>query len=228
MRSIAIICISLLVAAYAVAEPLYWELSNLKATSEAKALYKNLGDLQGKAFLFGHQDSLAYGFDWEKLPNMSDVKASSGAYPQFMVGISGALNLGESANVDGVSFDLIRDSIRAGFSRGGVITISWHITNPVTGGSHSDNKTQAVHEIIPGGKLHQQFIASLDKLIAFNEQLKIKNATGQEVWIPVIFRPWHEQSGDWFWWGKVIPLKKITSNFGGLRLIIYVRKVSII
>src|SRR5690606_19182131 len=96
----------------------------------------------------------------------------------------------------------IRDSIKAGFSRGGVITISWHITNPVTGGSHSDNKTQAVHHIIPGGKLHPQFIASLDKLIAFNEQLKIKNTDGKEVWIPIIFRPWHEHNGEWFWWGK--------------------------
>ncbi len=202
MRSIAIICISLLVAAYAVAEPLDRELSNPKATSEAKALYKNLGDLQGKAFLFGHQDSLAYGFDWEKLPNMSDVKVSSGAYPALYGWDLGRIELGEPANVDGVSFDLIRDSIKAGFSRGGVITISWHITNPVTGGSHSDNKTQAVHEIIPGGKSHQQFIASLDKLIAFNEQLKIKNTDGKEVWIPVIFRPWHEHNGEWFWWGK--------------------------
>jgi mannan endo-1,4-beta-mannosidase len=49
--------------------------------------------------------------------------------------------------------------------------------------------------------LHEKFKSSLDKVIAFNEQLKVKK-DGKEVWIPVIFRPWHEQSGDWFWWGK--------------------------
>jgi mannan endo-1,4-beta-mannosidase len=176
-------------------------LTDPHATSETRALYKNLSALQGKTFLFGHQDSLAYGFDWQGLPDMSDVKRSSGSFPALYGWDLGRIELGEAANVDGVPFDVIRDSIKAGFSRGGVITISWHITNPVTGGAHSDNKTQAVHDIIPGGKLHKQFIASLDKLIAFNEQLKIKQGD-KDVWIPVIFRPWHEQTGEWFWWGK--------------------------
>jgi mannan endo-1,4-beta-mannosidase len=220
MRHLVLMTIGLLFSIYTYAAPVDRELSNPKATTEAKALYKNLGDLQGKAFLFGHQDSLAYGFDWEKLPDMSDVKVSSGSYPALYGWDLGRIELGEPANVDGVSFDLIRDSIKSGFSRGGVITISWHITNPVTGGSHSDNKTQAVHEIISGGKLHQQFIASLDKLIAFNEQLKIKNVDGKEIWIPIIFRPWHEHNGEWFWWGKgntteenYIKLYRFTVNY---------------
>jgi mannan endo-1,4-beta-mannosidase len=201
MRQILLL-VGLICSVSCTAVPIDRELSGSRVTPETQALYKNLGALQGKAFLFGHQDSLAYGYDWEKLPDMSDVKSSSASFPALYGWDLGRIELGEAANVDGVSFDWIRDSIKAGFSRGGVITISWHITNPVTGGLHNDNKTQAVHDIVPGGKLHKKFIESLDKLIAFNEQLKIKQADGKSVWIPVIFRPWHEHNGEWFWWGK--------------------------
>lgn len=220
MLKYILILSSLFISLSAFANPAARELSNPKATTEARALYKNLSALQGKAFLFGHQDSLAYGYDWRNLPDTSDVKRSSGSFPALYGWDLGRIELGEATNVDAVSFDLIRDSIKAGFTRGGVISISWHIANPVTNGPHSDNKTQAVHEIIPGGKLHKQFISSLDKLIAFNEQLKFTNKEGKEIWIPVIFRPWHEQTGEWFWWGKgntteknYIKLWRLTVNY---------------
>ena len=38
----------------------------------------------------------------------------------------------------------------------------------------------------------------LDQIAEYNKTLIGKN--GEQ--IPVIFRPWHEFDGDWFWWGK--------------------------
>jgi mannan endo-1,4-beta-mannosidase len=51
--------------------------------------------------------------------------------------------------------------------------------------------------IIPSGKYHQQFLAQLDKLADFF--LQLKNSNGEA--FPIIFRPWHEMAGQWFWWG---------------------------
>jgi hypothetical protein len=41
-------------------------------------------------------------------------------------------------NLDSVPFDRMKQFIREGYERGGVITISWHLNNPLTGKSAWD------------------------------------------------------------------------------------------
>lgn len=171
------------------------------ATAEARSLYLNLADMRGKHVLFGHQDSLAYGVNWEGDEERSDVHDVTGAYPALYGWDIGGLELGHSSNLDGVDFAKMRDWIRLGFVRGGVITISWHMNNPASGGD-SWEKTPAVHELIPGGIKHHVLKAYLDKFVEFNQTLMVSDYHGQPLQVPVIFRPWHEHNGDWFWWGK--------------------------
>ena len=79
------------------------------------------------------------------------------------------------------------------------MTLSWHARNPLTGGDAWDVKdTTVVKSILPGGKNHQKFITGLDKVADFINSLVI----AEGVKVPVIFRPWHEHTGSWFWWGK--------------------------
>ena len=54
----------------------------------------------------------------------------------------------------------------------------------------------------PGGDHHEKFKQYLDTFVAFNKQLTVTNEAGKEVTVPIIFRPWHEHTGEWFWWGK--------------------------
>ncbi|TMB87420.1 MAG: glycosyl transferase family 1, partial [Chloroflexi bacterium] len=120
------------------------------ATSETHALFVNLRLLAGKALLFGHQDDLAYGVRWFAEPGRSDVKETAGSYPAVYGWDVGGLEWDGGANLDSVAFGRQRDWIAEGYRRGGVITLSWHMRNPVTGGNAWDT-TQAVRSILPGG-----------------------------------------------------------------------------
>ena len=83
--------------------------------------------------------------------------------------------------------------------RGGVVTISWHPRNPLTGGTAWDvTSNKVVKSILPGGVKADLFKVWMARLADFLESLK--DEAGQPV--PIIFRPWHENNGSWFWWGQ--------------------------
>lgn len=173
-----------------------------KATKETVNLYRNLRLSLNKGILFGHQDDLAYGLNadssrWQAEPGRSDIKAVTGDYPAVYGWELGGIEQGHQNNLDGVSFDDMRRYIQEGYERGGVITISWHLRNPVTGGSAWDSTGDVVKDIIPGGSYNDTYKAYLDKVGTFLKSLKDKNGTP----IPVILRLFHELNGNWFWWG---------------------------
>ena len=163
-----------------------------KATKKTKALYANLGQLAQKGILFGHQDDLAYGVGWKDQPGKSDVKDVGGSYPAvYGWDIS---KIGQRPyNIDTVDFEKMKGWIREGYDRGSVITISWHMDNFATGGDSWDTDGRPVGKIIPGGSLHADYVAKLDLFVDFLKDLK---------GVPIIFRPFHEHTGSWFWWGE--------------------------
>lgn len=167
------------------------------ATRETRALYANLKRLAPDYVLFGHEDDLAYGVTWKREAGRSDVKDVTGAYPAVYGWEIGDLENGVPASLDDVNFDDMRQWIREAYARGGVNTISWHMDNPATGGNSWDT-TRAVHLILPGGEKHEQYKQWLDRFADFALSLR---APGGEL-VPVIFRPFHEHTGGWFWWGK--------------------------
>ena len=151
--------------------------------------------------LYGHQDDLCYGHawkveDWENDDlTRSDVKAVTGKYPAVMGFELGGIEMGDRKSLDSVDFGLIRKAAKLHAERGGVVTISWHPRNPLTGGDAWDvSSDQVVKSLLEGGELHDLFMDTwLPRLGDFLESL---GAT------PVIFRPWHECSESWFWWGS--------------------------
>ncbi|HQU58849.1 MAG TPA: PKD domain-containing protein, partial [Saprospiraceae bacterium] len=54
-----------------------------------------------------------------------------------------------------------------GFEMGSVITISWHLNNPLNGGSAWDPDPKTVESILPGGEKHDVYKEWLDKVAAF-------------------------------------------------------------
>lgn len=167
------------------------------ATEETKALYFNLRELAKSNVLYGHQDDLAYGYSWWAEPGRSDVKESTGSYPAVYGWELGDLRQDVDVSLDGVSFESIKQWMQEGYERGGINTISWHMNHPVTDGSTWD-RTPGVAAIIPGGDQHEKFKTWLDKFADFTQDLR---GEGGEL-IPVIFRPYHEHTGSWFWWGE--------------------------
>lgn len=170
--------------------------SDSLATKQTKALLQNLFSHLGKGILLGHQDALAYGTTWKYQTGRSDIKDVTGDYPAVYGWELGHIEHGAAVNLDTVPFDKMRRYIEEGYERGGVITISWHSDNPLSGKSAWDVTPGAVTSVLPGGANHQKYIQYLSKVADFLASLKGKNGEA----IPVLFRPYHEQSGNWFWW----------------------------
>ena len=85
--------------------------------------------------MYGHQDDPVYGVGWVGDENRSDVKSVCNDYPAVMGFDLGHLELGDSTNLDGVPFRRMRKEIVSQFERGGMVTLSWHLDNPLTGGT---------------------------------------------------------------------------------------------
>jgi len=169
-----------------------------EATKETKYLLNNLHRQTVQGIMFGHQDDLAYGVGWKYKQGRSDVKETAGQYPAVYGWELGRLEIDATENLDGVPFNKMKQYIKGAYEGGSVITISWHLNNPLTGKSAWDPEQGTVESILPGGSKNELFKSWLDKIAAFF--LDIKGKRGE--FIPVIFRPFHELNGSWFWWGK--------------------------
>jgi hypothetical protein len=121
----------------------------------------------------------------------------------------------DGLNVDGYAWADLVEWIAESYQHGSITTISWHETNPVTFGGYSANlyypgtwmnhgtipvnmNQTAAYYVLPGGELHNRYEARMDAIVEFNED--ITEANGGTA-VPILFRPYHEHSGDWFWWG---------------------------
>lgn len=170
------------------------------ATAETRALFHNLREVAGTHILFGHQDDLAYGVDWWAEDGRSDVRDVAGSYPAVFGWDVGNLERGDDANLDNVNFENMRRWIVEAYERGAVNTIGWHMNNPVTG-QNSWDTTRAVFTILPGGEHHETYRRWLDTFADFASSL-VAHADDDSTLVPIIFRPYHEMTGSWFWWGK--------------------------
>lgn len=165
---------------------------------EAERLLANLREIPSKGIMFGHHDDTAYGIGWEGDEGRSDVKSVCGDYPAVISFDLGELELGGTANIDKVPFAKIREEIINHYRRGGMVSLSWHARNPKTGGDAWDvSDTAAVRSVLPGGENHRKFAGWLQAVAGF-----IRSLQAGGVKVPVLFRPWHEHSGSWFWWGE--------------------------
>ncbi|MBF4486498.1 glycosyl hydrolase [Flavobacterium sp. CSZ] len=173
-------------------------LSDKKATPETVSLYKKLNQLTQKGYLFGHQDDLAYGVNWKYEDGRSDIKDVVGDYPAVYGWDIAGLERNDANNIDGIPFTKMKQYIEEAHERGGISTISMHFDNPATGKSAWDNTPNSLKTILTGGENHQKFISWLDKAADFFLSLKDKKGKN----IPILFRPYHELTGGWFWWGK--------------------------
>src|SRR4029078_7821565 len=124
-----------------------------KATRETTALYRNLKKLLSEGIMLGHQDDLAYGFGWKYEPGRSDIKDVTGDYPAVMGFELVRLELDHPVNLDSVPFDKMRGFIKDAYKHGSVITISWHLNNPLPGKTAWDpSPKETVASILPNGE----------------------------------------------------------------------------
>lgn len=142
----------------------------------------------------GHQDALMYGIGWSGEADRSDVRSLCGSHPAVVGFDLGGL--GNAQNLDGVPFSAMRAQIEVAHARGAIVTVSWHVENPVSGGDAWDT-TAAVAQVLPGGSHHDVFLEKLERVASFLASCRAQDGSS----VPLLFRPFHESNGNWFWWG---------------------------
>lgn len=185
------------------------------ATDSARELLRFLHDAAArKAFLFGHQNAGHHGVSiTAKDGSDSDVKRISGSHPA-VVGIDALSLTGYEGNFD----DTVRLTRRLHDEKV-ILTLSMHAPNFAVCGddfagyspnvtkssSASDIMPEGDQEVIPavalrimpGGDLNAKYTRYLDLVADYANACRDGNGEP----IPMIFRPFHENNGSWFWWG---------------------------
>ncbi|MCR5002962.1 MAG: glycoside hydrolase family 26 protein [Bacteroidales bacterium] len=177
------------------------------ATAETKALYSNLWAIQKSGFMFGHHDDLMYGRYWYGEEGGSDTKAVCGDYPAvYSLDLAQMMDdrySTESAMAENsLKFKLMKQA----YDRGMVIICCIHINNPLTGEDSWDNSDNTVVSSIldETSDTHKKYVQWLNRLADVFQNLK--GSDGKL--IPIIFRPYHEHTQTWSWWGSSCTTKE--------------------
>lgn len=150
-------------------------------SKEAVALYRYLLDLKGKKILSGQQDS-PWGID-----EFAYLKTNTGKQPA----IKGMDFITQSDNANEVQKAI------NWWKAGGIPTIMWHWGAPGIGEGYENSKKAIA--------IDNCFIVGTKEYTAFWAELKVKAdllVKLRDANVPVIWRPYHELNGNWFWWGK--------------------------
>lgn len=173
-------------------EKLDVSLTSSRATFNTTNLFYNLKKLAGSKIIFGHHHATAYGVNWRNEFNRSDAKDVTGSHPGLI-----GWDFEDFSKIGDDKFHKLKSLVIEADKKGIINTFAWHYWNPVSGNSFYDT-TVAVKHILPGGTHNKKFNKELDRIANFTKQLiGDKNKA-----IPIIFRPFHEMDGNWFWWGK--------------------------
>jgi mannan endo-1,4-beta-mannosidase len=87
-------------------------------------------------------------------------------------------------------------------AHGGLVTFTWHETSPQaiddSGWSAVNQAMTATnfHDLVtPGTPLYNKWLAHIDLIASYLKEL-------QDNGVVVLWRPYHEMNGGWFWWGN--------------------------
>ncbi len=170
-----------------------------QASQRTQQLFNRLKQQGPKATLIAHQDDMAYGHDWYGKQGESDFKRMTGSLPAVVGWEFADICLDRERNLDSIYFDDMRSYMQQLDRKGGINTLSWHINNIITGENCWDvSDSTVVQSVLPGGANHAKFLTWLDRFSEFVNTIKDENGET----IPLLFRPYHENHGSWFWWGQ--------------------------
>jgi mannan endo-1,4-beta-mannosidase len=175
------------------------------ATAETVALFYNLKKMSKTKFAIGQQD--AFNSFYNNISGDSDIKKTTGHDPALLgsdfMFITDKNNNGESSNWFHQQEIIITDDVKEAYSKGMINIFCWHLREPnheetfYAADMTADEKATAFKSILPGGSKHDWYKSKLDKVAEVVGNLKDNNGK----LIPIIFRPFHEFDGSWFWWG---------------------------
>lgn len=100
----------------------------------------------------------------------------------------------------GLATKVSNQSAIAYWKAGGIVTVGVHLYNPANpkGGGLRDKGVDLNDLLDESTDTHRRWMQELDTLAAGLQELK-------DAGVPVLWRPFHEMNGGWFWWGAKPP-----------------------
>ncbi|MBE6071919.1 MAG: hypothetical protein E7208_08160 [Clostridium butyricum] len=192
------------------------KLADSNATKSTRGLFAYLKGI-GKTdkVLYGHQNETHRKAVLKNSMTNSDTKDVTGSI-SAICGIDASYTADEVSLTDQDRANGIDEVTKCADmaididNQGGIITISAHMPNfelvkekgkKIDGkydySEYSSNITTGdiVSRIMPDGDLNDVYLGYLDRLSELANKLEAAD-------VPVLFRPFHENHGSWFWWGK--------------------------
>ncbi len=162
-----------------------YALSNPKATVEAQKLYDYINSVYKTSILSGQQEStwMSGGADYE----MNYIKEKTGKLPAI-----------RGLDFMHMDFDGVVERSIDWWEQGGIVTICWHCGTDFTGEWTHSQQTEIADwdkALTEGTPEYETLVAGMD--MGAQALLKL-----QEAGVPVLWRPFHELDGGWFWWSK--------------------------
>lgn len=165
--------------------------ANPKASARARALLHYLYALSGSRILSGQHN-----YTMNRSGFSDQAARIAGKYPAVW---------GSDFGFGKESLDHRREMIaeaRRQHAQGSIITLMWHAVRPIdaeTAGwkdsvQNSLTPAQWRELVTPGTPLHRRWLAHVDGIAAYLRQLR-------DAGVPILWRPYHEMNGGWFWWG---------------------------
>jgi mannan endo-1,4-beta-mannosidase len=169
---------------------------NRQASAEARALLELLYAVSGSHVLSGQHNTP------REMSRYSDrAQQIAGAYPAIW---GQDFGFAEHGDMDGINYRQgIIDEARSQHAAGSVITLMWHAARPTDEepvtflGSVCDGvlpESEWRDLLTSGTDTHTRWLRQVDLIAGFLKQLR-------DASIPVLWRPYHEMNGTWFWWG---------------------------
>lgn len=158
-------------------------LSNANASEATKSLYKYICQMYGSGIISGQQEST-----WMTSPDyeMDYIYGASGKYPAM-----------RGLDYMGDDFSGVNKRAKEWYEKGGIATICWHCGSDFSG-NYDDSKADTLDwdkALTPGTAEYEALLKNMDRGAQALKELK-------DAGVPVIWRPFHEFDGGWFWWGK--------------------------
>ena len=158
------------------------QLSNPKASLEARKLFKELLSYHADGKILSGQMWAPWGID-----EIEYVYKTTGKYPA----VRGHDLIHERSNAREV--ELLIEWYR----KGGIPTLMWHWGAPTKGEGYEQSKMQIDIKqcFVEGTPENIAMWADLKRVAVWLKQLR-------DAKVPILWRPMHECDGDWFWYGK--------------------------
>jgi mannan endo-1,4-beta-mannosidase len=162
------------------------------ATPEARALLKYIYSISNKHMLTGQHN-----YNNVQMESSTDSTWRLVGKPPVIFGTDFASSPQEIANRE----NLVKTCIEE-YKKGAIIALCWHEVRPKDGepGTFQQNVQIKIPDdewteiITPGTDLYNAWCSQVDVIAKLFKEL-------QDAHVPVLFRPYHEMNGDWFWWG---------------------------